>query len=207
MVVKLNTLAVFSISPDESITVYVPDAEYKYNRYYKPTDNLNQFDEITVVYRENSKSHVIKMGAIDHALAALYCRLIALSENKCVLPEDLKKGELGRLCNEDTYRPRSSELIIEEDVFSDYYLWSVSELTETYAYNHAGKMYLEIGPTYPWLFRDPKLEELFVSFEEFMKTYQLIALIELAPVQVQEWIQQCKKVRLMYEDEFGNPID
>ena len=61
---------------------------------------------------------------------------------------------------------------------------------DTWLYNQNDKIYLEITPIYTWLFRKPKKGDGFIPFDQWIKDYKPLALIEIDKATAQQWLDQ-----------------
>ncbi len=68
--------------------------------------------------------------------------------NLLQLPNDIEIGNLGFYCNDHYYKEDYDSLD-----FSNFWLFSGKDI-QTWLYNRNDKIYLEIAPSYPWLFSD-----------------------------------------------------
>ncbi len=70
-----------------------------------------------------------------------------------------------------------------------YLLWeSNTSNCATWLYAHNNRFFLEITPEYPWHFVDPTESETFYSYDEFIKNYKPLAIIEIHKNHLEEWL-------------------
>ncbi len=84
-------------------------------------------------------------------------------------------SNIGYIENEYSYTEILPHGIESEDflkfVFCSTPSYPQPNLT-TWIYKQANRYYLEITPNYPYEYRDPKPDERYISFEDFMKDYK-----------------------------------
>ena len=75
----------------------------------------------------------------------------------------------------------------------------------TLIYNADNKIYLEIVPTYPWVYVGPKPGDNYVTFDEFMNTYKPYA-VEIIPYTTAlQWLNKSKEYLKLIGCESYNP--
>lgn len=79
---------------------------------------------------------------------------------------------------------------------SQYELWgSGRDCTVACLYTMNGKIYVEVDFYYSWARNPkPKTEDGYVTYEEYMKTYKPIAVLELSRETAQEWLEQSREL-------------
>lgn len=73
--------------------------------------------------------------------------------------------------------------------------------TATWLYNNdKGEIILEITPVYKWHFLDPEPGDEFISYEDFMKSYQPILFRTIPKEAAQEWLVQAQAILKQIEN-------
>lgn len=75
-----------------------------------------------------------------------------------------------------------------------YHFWSTPRSNATWLYAKDGKIFLEITPTYPWIFAKPTKNEKFYSFDEFVKNYKSILIFEIDKETARAWQKQAQEI-------------
>ncbi|MGB8467874.1 MAG: hypothetical protein WCE21_02630 [Candidatus Babeliales bacterium] len=181
-------ITTFSIAPNKYIEIYFPDFENKFNYYYQPTQELHAFDEVMALYRSNTIAINIYKDAFGPALLNLFNVLTKAYDNLIRLPIDIDLGKMTYAFNE------SIQHAIYRDIdFNNFLLWSTPVGPETFMYTHNTILYLEIGDSYPWLFKNPEYENAtYITYEKYMSTYKPIAVEIISPATAMQWLQQCE---------------
>jgi len=175
---------------DENIyfEILVPKLIHKDNSYCQPTENLHIFDIVTLVYSNNNIKTELLEDTADEIIAGTRCALKNTLKNKRVLPDNITAGDASLAFSISVHK--------ENENFNDshYWLWSSLSHIQTWLYTKDDKIYLEVSPSYPWLFSDPEPSENYFDFEEYVKMYKPIALYEISREKLQLWLQQCTHV-------------
>ncbi len=183
----MNLIQELKINNNCSIKILVPNLKDKFNYYYEATEKLHMFDKVTIILKEGNKEVIIFNDILMEGIIRLENRLKSALNNELDLPAFVDIGNLGYYYNTDTKNGQDS---LE---YSKYWLWS-TQGPQTWSYNKDNKIYLEIVPTYSWLFSDAKEGDNYITFDAFMKTYKPIAVEEIDRATVQKWIEQCKEI-------------
>jgi len=189
----MKTLIAFQISESQQICIVINEHD-KINIYGYETDGLHIFDEVEVEYI-HSGIVIILTSDIAQYVIATFCTFLEMAlKNELLLDTSLVAGKIGYYFSKKKYMTidESDELEKKDDIFSQYWVWSSSKNIQTWLYNVNNKIYLEISPTYPWLFSDPEEDEHYISFDQYMNSYRFIALVELQESLVQSWINECQ---------------
>jgi len=181
----MNIIKRFEINKNNTIEILVPELENKFNYYYKPSEKLHKFDEVTAMLIQKNKKFTLKVDAVQVVIEEFKNMLIMALNNQISLPKGVVIGKLGALFNSNTY-----EDDLDSIDFGNFWLWS-GPAVQTWLYNRDNKIYLEIAPSYPWLYVEPEKTEEYISFDQFMKTYKPILVTELDKNLVKKWIKEC----------------
>lgn len=110
-------------------------------------------------------------------------------------------GEKWNLFTNELCTNASNNIPIK-DPFSQYWLFSTSNDLQTWIYTINKRIIIEISPSYPWHYLDPKDDEPFETFEQFMKNYKPIAIHEISKETAQEWLKQAQDYLDIVEPQF-----
>jgi hypothetical protein len=161
------------------------DQKNKINIYGYKSGRLHVFDEVEVKYIDQDTTILLAKDIVRQVITNFSTALEKSLKNELLLDRFLPIGSVGRTFSEKTFMEESN------DIFSEYWVWSTPGGGQTWLYNADDKIYLEISQIYPWLFSDPKKDEVYVSFDDYIDNYKPIALVELQKSLVQSWINQC----------------
>lgn len=65
----------------------------------------------------------------------------------------------------------------------------------TQLYTCEGKIFLEVSPYYPWhCYYKPQQGDGYIKYEEYMRTYKPIAVLELSREAAQKWLEKSKEL-------------
>jgi len=103
---------------------------------------------------------------------------------------------------------KTSGLIFNNDGFwvgDRHLIWTNSgydyPITATWLYNNdQGEIILEVTPSYKWHFLDPEPGDEFISYEDFMKSYQPILFRTISKEVAQEWLVQAQAILKQIEN-------
>lgn len=182
----MKTCIGFILDKNKKISILVPDVSTKINYFYKPTEHLHKFDEATAIFINENNNFQIKKDTLDEILLTLNGTLKnVLLKNKC-LPDIIQAGNAGYVLNN----------ILNDlgpNILSPFWVWS-SKHIQTLIYKSNNTIYLEIVPTYPWVYEEPKPGDKYISFDEFMKTYKPYAVEIISPETAQIWLNKCQEI-------------
>jgi hypothetical protein len=188
----MTSLISFKISESQNIEIVI-DKQNKVNIYGYQVVGLHIFDEVEVQYIHDGEAITLARDIIREIINTFVVTLEKALKKELLLEEVFIVGKVGYFFNKITYT-NTNELKEKNDIFSEYWVWSSPKNVQTWLYNVDGKIYLEISPTYPWLFLDPDEDELYTSFDDYMKNYKPIAIVELQETLVRTWINQCHMI-------------
>jgi hypothetical protein len=187
------------------LAIIVPPVHLKSTWYFEPSEKLNRFDEVNVVY-ENSGActFLFEEEEMQEVIVRLMLAMQHVFQKSRQLSPAIQCGNLGYYFN---------QTIFDEGYTFDFshYWWFSTRYIQTWLYTIDSKIYIEISPSYPWANIElPKNFEQFpknfVSYEEFMKNYRPIAVVSISPHIAQTWVDQSKVLarELDIEEEFFN---
>lgn len=188
----MNLVEKFELEASTFIEILVPKLKDKFNRYYKPIIPLHMFDEVTIIFKNKKKEIVVATDDVTEITTSFRGSLQQALNGAIELPDYINVGELGQYYNEETFKQTANDTptIIK---YSHFWLWS-AKCCQTWLYNKNGCIYLEIIASYPWLFTDleeAKLDPKFITFDEFMKTYEPIFVGKITRETAERWLVQC----------------
>jgi hypothetical protein len=185
----MRTLIAFQISESQQIHIAINE-QHKINIYGYETNGLHIFDEVKAEYIHGDKAVTLTTDIVQEVVVTFCTSLEMALKNELPLDEFLVAGKVGYFFSKKTYMAtdRSEK---KEDFFSQYWVWSSSNNIQTWLYNVDNKIYLEISPTYSWLFLDHQGDDHYISFDEYMNDYEPIALVELQESLIRLWIDEC----------------
>ncbi len=187
----MNTEFNFIINENKKIIITIPDVKTKYNYFFKPTKRLHRCDEATAYFIEkNHEKLEIKKHTLDDVVLNLYGKLKSIiDDNNLKLPKNCETGTVG-------YELNNMLMYHNNDFFSQFWTWSsISSKADTLIYQADNKIYIEIVPSYPWLFSEPELDNPeYITFEEFMKNYKPYVVETISRETAKEWLQQCEEI-------------
>ena len=191
----MKSLITFYISALQSINILL-DEQNKINTYGYKTKRLHVFDEVEVGYVHDGKMIILAKDIVREIVSVFFALLRKSLKNELALDQSFGIGKVGYFFSNNNYMAtdESDEPEKKDDIFSQYWVWSSPDNIQTWLYNMNGKIYLEISPTYPWLFADPEEGESYISFNEYINNYKPIAIIELQEPLVRTWINQCRDI-------------
>jgi hypothetical protein len=180
----------FSISKNNKLSIYIPPFPEKTNLYYKPSSELQRFDEVKIFYVDKNKKILLLFDIVYEILFRLSICLERALKNNLTLPCSVKEGLLGKKFNIITFNEiENDESSDTDDFFSKYWLFSDKEI-QTWIYNVEEKICIEISPSYKWFYQDPKPNEKFISFQSFMENYKTFAFFCIDKETAKKWKQQ-----------------
>ncbi len=180
----MDTLLYLKIADLSQIAIFVPKFPHKVNYFYKPSPELHGFDEVTVIYEKKEQRIFILKEALQEILVTSTRRAEKLLNNSAILPKEINKGELGKQYNIDIY--------FEKDDFPyDKFLFLSGVKIQVWMYNYENEIYIEIAPTWEWLFKDHEEDEKFIPFDEFIKNYEPYAFFKIDRNELIQFKQQC----------------
>jgi len=158
-------------------------------------DHLYRYDPIEIIFKDKNTTFIISEH--DHLMPStedLFYNLKDAIKNKLVLLKSIK-ADLGYLWNQDlNYRnivPPEKRKNEKRWKGTRYLMWESNEF-DTWMFSQNNSIYLEITPAYPWQFSEPEKSEKFIPFDEWIKNYKPLALIEIDKTTAQQWLEQTK---------------
>ena len=186
----------FILNQNKKISITVPDISSKFTYFYESTENLHKFDEATVYFFSENNRIEIEKETLDDILFSLNGTLREALSNKLSLPKTIKAGLVGYAFN---FSLKDLTYFLDK-----CWVWGPRGIS-TLIYNADNKIYLEIVPTYPWVYVGPKPGDNYVTFDEFMNTYKPYA-VEIIPYTTAlQWLNKSKEYLKLIGCEPYNP--
>ena len=156
----------------------------------------------TVFYHSSEKSF-----AVEHEAPLEIARIMVLVckkaiSNTLILPDFISPYKAGYASSKYTHNFVTQDK--DYDIcfkITAYILFNIN-YTKVWLYNHNNKIIMEISPSYPWHYLDPKDDEQFETFEQFMTNYKPIAIHEISKETAQEWLKQAQDYLDIVEPQF-----
>lgn len=176
------------------IQLPLENSRYLTLEFLGPVEELYLFDGITISYHANKKYILFtKYFVIESLKTFEYVLKLALN-NQFIIHESIQQ-DIGFLWGEYLQENESNYHFVKKPlenstiwVGAQHHLFS-SKQWDTWLYNKNGDIYLEITPAYPWHFGDPKKNEKFVPYEEFIKNYKPLVILKIDKERAEEWLK------------------
>lgn len=201
----INQQVSFILNSSESITIHITDT----------LEVLHPYSAVEVTFVSKTKRYILSVDSIVEVFKLFCHKLIYALDNKACLHSSIAE-DIGYLWNEDLQEKPGLAYVTKENanywIGLHYLLWStpgfIRPLLDTWIYNNSqGEIILEITPTYLWHFRDPKPDEEYISYDEWIKNYKPLLIRTIPREQAIMWQKQTKDVleileknRLRYEE-------
>jgi len=172
----------------------IASSKYLTLEFFGKIKDLYLFDEITITYHENRKKYVLyTKDFVIESLRTLEKMLMAAIDKQIAIHDSIKH-DLGYLWSE--YLENKTEYNFVEKPLENSTCWVgldnlllSSRQYETWLYNKNDNIYLEITPCYKWHHIKPKKNEKHISYNEFIKNYKPIAIVEIDKKIAQKWLK------------------
>lgn len=155
-------------------------------------NHMYRYDPVEIFFKDKNKEYLISQhDYLMPKVEAFYYYLKDAIENKLELvPRD---ENLGYSWNQDLHNTviKSHEKLKNQDDWQGikYLMWGGNAI-DTWMYNKDGSLFIEITPGYKWHFQAPEKDEDFVSYENWIKKYRPIKLIEIDSNTAHSWMQK-----------------
>lgn len=184
----MKTKIIFKI--DNALSLIIKNLCYEGNHLYR-------WDPIEIIFKDENSEYIINQH--DHLMPQveqLYDCLQGAISNKLSLLKSIK-ADLGYLWNQDLNHcsiTSHEQLQKEKDWKGAKYLMWDGNKFDTWLYNKNNKIYIEITPIYPWHFNKPKAEDNYIPYDEWIKNYKPLVIIEIDKVAAKQWYDQAGKI-------------
>lgn len=182
---------VFVLAPQENIVV-------RLNESLEQVDCCYRAD--TYLFRDG-QSAVLSTDSIFYDMSRLYDFLNKALHKQLLLHESLTQ-DIGYLCNE--YYQNKTGFVVEELVGGldwvgyKHHLWEAYSdgiRLMTWVYNNKkGIIIFEVTSCYPYLHCNPEIEQDYVAYDEWIKTYRPYFIHEIPTAIALEWLKQAEMV-------------
>jgi hypothetical protein len=196
---KKEICAQFNVDATSSFLFYVPEKKYKFNSFIKPTDKLDSFDYVDLVYQENGTTYLIEEDTLVELLCMLRNKLLNIFFGKQSLPSMFKVGFVGLSSATDSYK----DDLIRHRYYNCFCVWATKYI-KIWLYTKNDEIYIEISPYYKWCFQDPEPGEHYYSFEKFLRNYKAIAVKIISKKNALKWIEHATHVMKQANASQGN---
>lgn len=153
-----------------------------------------RYDPVEIIFKDGETEYIISQNDfLNHETDTLYYYLQDAIANKLTLDKSIKCN-IGFLWNE-YLQDKEHDLIMSEHeglkswIGTRYLLFSGNNI-DTWMYNKNNKIFIEFTPSYKWHHSDPKQDEDFVSYEDWIKEYEPIKLVEIDSNIASVWLQK-----------------
>ncbi len=188
----MQVIEQFKFTNDIVFELMVPPLKEKYNYYYKPTEALHKFDEVTVILNVKGLKTTIVNDILQDVICSLSFHLKKALQNELILPSQISLGSLMNFYNRDHYRHywQDEKLPYIFTIDCDLcWLWSTPDDMQSWMYNRDNKIYLEIEKVYA--VPEPQNDE---AFEEYIAQYKPFFFAEVPHEIAQEWLKKAEKI-------------
>lgn len=175
----------FNINEQEYFVIEIP---------HKSIDQLQSCEQLTGMYhtRDGRILPILNQyscieGELDDLIEKLTCAL----DNKLEI-DKAKFPNIGYQWNEDLYFASKGENFWPG---AEYLCFSTANNIETFIYTENSIIYLEIIPTYPWLFGRAPKDLKKVSFKQFLKDYKPYARTTITRETAEKWLVTAQNLR------------
>jgi len=186
----------FQISQEVSITFFTYVPEEKLHLYSSAYVSLQRsFMPDLMISREKD---------VFCPMDDFLYKLLAITEGELELHPALVNNCIGSMYN--NFYQKSLQEFADEDgcwIGGKHLLWiNPDNNVVTLVYSCDKKFFFEMSPSYPWKSDYvPQPGDGYIPYDEYMKTYEPIAILEFARESALQWIDHINKLqKLMYEN-------
>lgn len=184
----MNQFMVFKISDSQSIVI---------KNICSEGNHIYRYDPVEILFKNESLEYLISEN--DYLMPMIerfYYYVQDAIANKLPLEEYIN-ADLGYSWNQNLHNTdiKTHEELKNEENWKGtrYLMWGGNEF-DTWLYNQNNKIYLEITPGYPWHFIDPAGDEKFIPYDEWIKSYKPLFIIEIDKVTAQQWFDRAGRI-------------
>lgn len=155
-------------------------------------NHMCRYDPIEIFFQDKDKKYLISQhDYLMPQVEAFYYYLKDAIEGKLdLLPQS---ENLGYSWNKKLHNTviKTDEEFGQENYWkgTKYLMWS-GNVFDTWLYNKNVSIFMEIKPGYKWHFQEPEEGEDFVSYEDWIKEYEPIKLVEIDSNIASIWLQK-----------------
>jgi len=195
-----------------TVTIAIDRVSYLTLEFAGKIKDLYLFDEMVIAYHKGQKRHILLkkdfvIWGVRHFKEVLQIAI----DGRRVLHNSIKH-DLGYLWNEYLQEKNGHDFVekpVENStrwVGTEYLLFSTPRSFSTWIYNKDSDIYLEITPTYPWHFLEPKKNEKFVSYDEFIKKYKPLMIIKIEKKVARKWLKVLSKLEAIAQKNYEKTV-
>ncbi len=154
---------------------------------------FHRFDPVEIIFYDKKIKYILSQkDFLGPKIEPLCWFFTSAKDGKLELSESIN-DDLGYLYNQKIYNESISSKE-NPDRRIHYFLMFNGNQYKTWFYTKKGSIFLQITPTYKWHFSDPKENEIFTPYEEFIKNYKSCLTIEIKKEVLSEWIKQSNEI-------------
>ena len=150
----------------------------------------------TNVHLVVGKKIIAHLFVYDHVIdfldSLLFAADAAISKKKPYVPcDDIGVAWNNRIYDSTIHNcPPTEHCKKDEFNLSPSPMWSTPHGISSWLYWSGTEIIFEVTKSYPWVFRDPKKNEKYYSYEEFLKNYKPIFKETISQQTAQEWFEK-----------------
>ena len=177
----------------------INDSCYLTLAFFGKVKDIYLFDEVTIAYHQNRKKYILYTKNFWIAFLDTFAYLMPRVLNNQWQLHPSINFDIGFLWSEYSEN-RNKYNFVEAPLENSTYwvgldnLFLVSQQYGTWLYNKNNDIYLEITPCYKWHHIKPKKNENYITYNQFIKNYQPIAVIQLDRKIAQKWLKTINRL-------------
>ena len=182
----------FQLSSEEKIVL----------SFEEPIGRWIPCDNIPLIFSHSDRELLLSVKSIRESMTLLIVLLTSALKNKLHIDKSITK-DIGFLWNQEIQKKPGLVYMKLEN--KDYWiglnnlLWTtptnVEPTVSTWIYNNSkGEIVLEITPDYPWHFRAPNRDELYVDYEKWISKYEPFVIWTISTEIATRWINQAQEI-------------
>lgn len=177
----MNKIITFEITNSQGLDFRIESSD----------DGLHPYSDLEIEYYEGSKRFLLYNDFLLEGVVTFKNILSKALDGELQLHHLLINKSVGFAWNEWLHNLEEIYPKNTEDIVEKYWLWSTSSLigNQTWMYNFSNKIVMEISRSYSGHFGEPNDDE--ISFEDFIKSYKPIVVIDLDRTVLEDWLTKC----------------
>lgn len=175
-------------------------------------NDLYLFDEMAIAYYKGRKKHILLKKDFVIWGVRHFREMLQIVLNGGRILHDSITSDIGYLWNEYLQEKNSHNFVmvpLENStcwVGTNYLLFSTPRSLSTWIYSKSDDIYLEITPGYFWQFDEPKKNEKFVPYDEFIKKYKPLTTIKIEKKVAQKWLKVLSKLEAIAQKNYEKAV-